>query len=150
MHLHLFCMYLKLTLLAIVLLLSAPTTRAATDVIKANLYVTDSLNTMTGFKAGESFVLNSQIRDQATNATVGAELCACVNLRDGGPSQCEITLQFASGTVQVRTLYVISMSWSCLFSWAYAAQVAGLQYGLPPAQPYNNLTTGLLAVTGGT
>ena len=95
------CVGSWLTVPTLALLLFWSTVQGATSVIEANLYITDSVNARTGFKAGEMFVLNSQLRDQATNASIGTSLGFCVNLRDGGPSQCQMTLHFASGAVQV-------------------------------------------------
>ena len=51
--------------------------------------------------AGAVVISQLLVTDQATNATIGESLGFCVALRDGGPSQCQITLQLASGTVQV-------------------------------------------------
>ena len=51
--------------------------------------------------AGAITVSHLLINQQATNFTVGEALGYCVALRDGGPSQCQLTLQLASGTVQV-------------------------------------------------
>lgn len=51
--------------------------------------------------AGAVVISQLVFTDQATNATIGESLGFCVALRDGGPSQCQITLQLASGSVQV-------------------------------------------------
>ena len=51
--------------------------------------------------AGNLFVTDLLITDQATNASLGEMMGFCVVLRNGGPSQCQMTLQLASGTVQV-------------------------------------------------
>lgn len=51
--------------------------------------------------AGAVVISQLVLTDQGTNATVGESLGFCVALRDAGPSQCQITLQLASGTVQV-------------------------------------------------
>ena len=73
--------------------------------IEANVYVTDSANidvvNVTSIQAGQTFVLDFLLTDQASNATVGAVLGFCVVLRSQGPSQCQYTVQLASGTIQV-------------------------------------------------
>ena len=51
--------------------------------------------------AGAVVISQLVLTDQATNATIGESLGFCVALRDGGPSQCQITLQLAPGAVQV-------------------------------------------------
>ena len=51
--------------------------------------------------AGGVVISQLLLTDQATNATIGESLGLCVALRDGGPSQCQITLQLAPGAVQV-------------------------------------------------
>ena len=77
---------------------------ASTEVISANLYVTDSPVSSAYGKnvtAGDRLVANFALRDIKTNATIGASLGYCVLLRDAGPNQCLYTIQFASGTIQV-------------------------------------------------
>lgn len=73
--------------------------------ISANVYVTDSagidVTNVTSITAGQTFVLNFLLTDQATNATIGSVLGACVVLRSQGPSQCQYTAQLASGALQV-------------------------------------------------
>ena len=77
---------------------------AATDVVQANLYVTDSpVGQAYGANvtAGETLVADFQLRDAQTNATLGNSLGYCILLRAAGPNQCLYTIQFASGTIQV-------------------------------------------------
>lgn len=77
---------------------------ASTELINANLYVTDSpVSSAYGSNvtAGDRLVANFALRDIMTNATIGASLGYCVLLRDAGPNQCLYTIQFASGTIQV-------------------------------------------------
>lgn len=77
---------------------------AATDVVQANLYVTDSpIGQAYGANvtAGETLVADFQLRDVQTNATLGNSLGYCILLRAAGPNQCLYTIQFASGTIQV-------------------------------------------------
>lgn len=50
--------------------------------------------------AGSISVSDLLTTDQASNATIGEALGFCVALRNGGPSQCQLTLQLGSGTVQ--------------------------------------------------
>lgn len=85
-------------------LLCAAAVGASSDVISANLYVTDSpVSSAYGNNAtaGDKLVANFSLRDSETNATIGASLGYCVLLRDAGPNQCLYTIQFASGTIQV-------------------------------------------------
>ncbi len=104
-------------LFLLALVICAAAAQAATDVIRANLYVTDSpLGAAYGgnLTAGETLVADFEIKDLQTNATLGNSLGYCVLLRVEGPNQCLYTLQFASGTVQVRlgsntALYPISV-----------------------------------------
>lgn len=44
---------------------------------------------------------NFQVNAEASNATIGSVLGFCTVLRDVGPSQCQYTIQLASGSVQV-------------------------------------------------
>ena len=86
------------------LALCVATAGASTEVINANLYVTDSPvpsaygNNAT---AGDVLVANFDVRDVQTNTTIGNSMGYCVLLRVAGPNQCLYTIQFASGTIQV-------------------------------------------------
>ena len=78
----------------------------ATEVtINANVYITDSagidITNVTSIAAGQTFVLNSFITDQATNATIGSILGSYVVLRPQGPFQVQQTVQLSSGSLQV-------------------------------------------------
>ena len=78
---------------------------AATETIQASVYdLTDLGNPnpvpIRNLTAGNLFVTDLLITDQATNASLGEMPGFCVVLRGGGPSQCQLTLQLASGTVQ--------------------------------------------------
>ena len=172
---------------------------AATDIVQANLYVTDSpVGQALGANvtAGETLVADFQLRDVQTNATLGNSLGYCILLRDAGPNQCQYTIQFASGTIQVghsRTKSAVHAN-SLLIDVGSAIPGRALSactYRLPALSPrktvplrllagaaqnsvcaststcrqrddcflcrwpashtpgYNNLTTGLLAITGG-
>ena len=59
--------------------------------------------------AGAVTVSDLLITQQATNASVGEALGFCVALRDGGPSQCQLTTQLASGTIQVWQQALITL-----------------------------------------
>lgn len=77
-----------------------------TDVIQGDIYLMSSVNQIqnyTSLKAGQIYVANFDVRAQPSNATIGDVMGFCVVLRDIGPSQCQYTIQLASGTVQVRT-----------------------------------------------
>lgn len=78
---------------------------AAEATINANVYVTDStgidLTNVTTITAGQTFVLNLLLADQATNATIGSAMGFGVVLRPQGPSQVQYTVQLASGSLQV-------------------------------------------------
>ena len=101
-------------------LLCAASVGASSEVINANLYVTDSpVSSAYGNNAtaGDKLVANFAIRDTSTNATVGASLGFCVLLRDAGPNQCLYTIQFASGTIQVNhTVLLDILLWFQVFS----------------------------------
>jgi len=93
-----------LLLLAIALLAVLHPATAATDVLQGDIYLMDSVHQIdnyTDLKAGQSYVANFQVNDQASNATIGSVLGFCTVLRDVGPSQCQYTIQLASGSVQV-------------------------------------------------
>ena len=82
----------------------ATSVSAVTDVVQANLYVTDSPAGQAygaNVTAGEPLVADFQLRDLQTNATLGNSLGYCILLRNAGPNQCQYTIQFASGTIQV-------------------------------------------------
>lgn len=78
---------------------------AADVTINANVYVTDSagidLTNVTTITAGQTFVLNLLLTDQATNATIGSVMGFGVVLRPQGPFQVQYTVQLASGSLQV-------------------------------------------------
>lgn len=78
---------------------------AAEVTINANIYVTDStgidLTNVTTITAGQIFVLNMLLADQATNATIGSVMGFGVVLRSQGPFQLQYTIQLASGSLQV-------------------------------------------------
>ena len=81
-------------------------TSAATEVIQASAYdLTDLGNPnpvpTRNLTAGNLFVTDLLVTDQATNGSLGEMTGFCIVLRDGGPSQCQMTLQLAPGTVQV-------------------------------------------------
>ena len=80
-------------------------TDATEATVNANVYVTDSTGTdltnVTTITAGQTFVLNLLLADQATNATIGSVLGLGVVLRSQGPFQVQYTVQLASGTLQV-------------------------------------------------
>ena len=95
------------TLLALFCFAAIVRSGAAMDTtINANVYATDSANidvkNVTSILAGQTFVLNFLLTDQASNATIGELLGYCVVLTSQGPSQCQFTAQLASGTIQVR------------------------------------------------
>ena len=81
---------------------------AAEATINANVYVTDAtgidLTNVTTITAGQTFVLNLLLTDQATNATIGSVLGFGVVLRSQGPFQVQYTLQLASGSLQVPVM----------------------------------------------
>lgn len=78
---------------------------AADVTINANVYVTDSagidLTNVTTITAGQTFVLNLLLTDQATNATIGSVMGFGVVLRPQRPFQVQYTVQLASGSLQV-------------------------------------------------
>lgn len=81
-------------------------TSAATEIIEASAYDLTDLGNPNPFPtrnltAGNLFVTDLLVTDQATNASLGEMTGFCVVLRNGGPSQCQMTLRLASGTVQV-------------------------------------------------
>ena len=78
---------------------------AATEVVQGNLYFTDSpVGAAYGpsVQAGQILVADFALKALNTNATLGNSLGYCVLLRSGGPNQCLYTIQFASGSIQVR------------------------------------------------
>ncbi len=94
----------SLLLLAFALLAMLHSATAATDVLQGDIYLMDSVHQIqnyTDLKAGQSYVANFQVNAQASNATIGSVLGFCTVLRDVGPSQCQYTIQLASGSVQV-------------------------------------------------
>lgn len=99
------------------LVCSAADVSASTEVIQGYAYRGDAYDIINpvprydrgptptnNLTAGAATVSDLLITEQATNASVGKALGFCVALRDGGPSQCQITIQLASGTVQVDLL----------------------------------------------
>lgn len=78
---------------------------AAEVTINAKVYITDSagidLTNVTSIAAGQTFVLNSLLTDQATNATIGFILGSYMVLRPQGPFQVQQTVQLSSGSLQV-------------------------------------------------
>lgn len=94
----------SLLLLAFALLATLQSATAATDVLQGDIYLMNSVHQIdnyTDLKAGQSYVANFQVNAQASNATIGSVLGFCTVLRDVGPSQCQYTIQLASGSVQV-------------------------------------------------
>lgn len=81
------------------------TADASQVTINANVYITDSANidlkNVTSIAAGQTFVLNSLLTEQATNATIGSILGFYVVLRSKGPFQVQQTVQLSSGSLQV-------------------------------------------------
>lgn len=79
---------------------------ASREVIQGNIYVTDSVGVgpdyTSNLSAGSTYIANFLYTAQPSNTTVGSSLGFCTILRDSGPSQCQYTLQLASGTVQVH------------------------------------------------
>ena len=79
-------------------------TKAATDTLQGQIYLMDSVRQIqnyTSLTAGQSYVADFQVNGQPSNATIGNVLGFCVVLRNVGPSQCQYTIQLASGTIQV-------------------------------------------------
>ena len=99
----------NLAVLTITLCIGAGVAVRATDVtLQGNTYIVDAANFVntTSLTAGQPFVLDLLATDQATNATLGSVLGYCVPLRATGPSQCQYTVQLASGTLQASYPYV--------------------------------------------
>ena len=93
-------------LLALAFLALLHSATAATDVLQGDIYLMDSFNQVqnyTTLTAGQTYVAIFQVQDQASNATIGTVFGFCTVLRDVGPSQCQYTIQLASGSVQVFT-----------------------------------------------
>lgn len=67
-------------------------------------YITGAVNyeNTTSLAAGQVYVIELMLNDVATNATIGNWLGYRVALRSDGLSQCQYTVQFAEGTLQVR------------------------------------------------
>lgn len=94
----------SLQLLALALLALLHSANAATDVLQGDIHLMDSVNQIsnyTNLKAGQSYVAVFQVDAQPSNATSGTVFGFCTVLRDVGPSQCQYTIQLASGSVQV-------------------------------------------------
>ena len=66
-------------------------------------YITGAVNyeNTTSLAAGQLYAIELMLNDAATNATIGNWLGYCVALRSDGLSQCQYTVQFAEGTLQV-------------------------------------------------
>ena len=101
---NMLCLVL-LALCASAVVLPAEATEAT---INAKVYITDAtgidLTDVATIKAGQTFVLNFLLADQATNATVGSVMGFGVVLRSKGPSQVQYTVQLASGSLQVSIM----------------------------------------------
>lgn len=99
--LKMFCV----VLLALCASAVVPPADATEATFNANVYVTEAtgvdLTNVTTIEAGQSFVLNLLLTDQATNATIGSILGFGVVLRSQGPFQVQYTVQLASGSLQV-------------------------------------------------
>lgn len=100
-----FARSLQLLVLTLFALFHSP--NAATDVLQGNIYLMDYVNQVqnyTTLTAGQSYVASFQVNAQFSNATIGTVCGFCTVLRDVGPSQCQYTIQLASGSVQVLFL----------------------------------------------
>lgn len=91
-----------LTLVCLIALASA-----STEILQGNIYDLTNLadpspNPKHNLTAGNVYASDFLVNQPSTNATLGEALGFCVALRTGGPSQCQYTLQLASGTVQAR------------------------------------------------
>ena len=78
---------------------------ASRVVIQGDTYVTDSVNVgldyTSNLTAGSTYIANFLYTAQPSNTTSGNSLGFCTILRDLGPSQCQYTLQLASGTIRI-------------------------------------------------